>query len=198
MKQLIIMLLLFALPGAASGGDLLKIRNGIKDIKTTLYNNSIPSAELLEGIQSELEDSLLKEKLKIMSDIAYSRDTMLSLINTFSDEFYKLHGSEMYSRIQQSGKSRFVLFITTLSCECTINMCRDYEEAMYRILAKNNDYDFVIIDSFTDGAITDAFDISFVPVLIIQDESGKEVTRFTREENISEKLKNYFNNGGQI
>jgi hypothetical protein len=197
-------LLLLVFTAAASGGDLLKIKNDFKEIKLKLYNNELPSGELIISLQKEIESiepeaGIISEKLDLYLRLAAEKikpDILLSVVNEASDEFYKSYGEEIYNKIKAEEKTRFILFTTSISCECTILMCRDYEKALYRTLERTGDSEFVIIDTYSNNSLTDKFNISFVPVLIILDKEGTETRRYIREENISEILNNYLSKGG--
>jgi hypothetical protein len=203
MKYFLFMIL-FLFSVTAAGGDLLRIKEDIKAIKLLLLNDQNPSAELIDNIQKELINlphgsKILIEKFDTLKDLLSDNagtDTLINIINEASDEFYKIYGEDIYNKIIPANRKKFILFTTSVSCECTIQMCRDYENAIYKSLRnRDNGLEFVFIDSFFNNSLTDKFNISFVPVLIILDESGTELTRFTREENILEILQNYVTGG---
>jgi hypothetical protein len=201
MKYLILFLVFIA---SASGGDLRKIRNDIKEVKLKLYNKELPSVELITNIRKELDTAdqkagLILNKIDLYNRLAaenINMDILLQVMNELSDEFYKAYGEEIYIKITSSGSTQFILFTTTMSCECTIQMCRDYEKALYRILDQTDGSEFVLIDTYSNNSLTNKFNISFVPVLVILERTGIEQARYTREENISEILSNYKSKGG--
>jgi hypothetical protein len=196
MKQLLMIFILCFNYINAAETDILKARDDIKTIKLKLFSNEYPSLEVINELKSSLDNSssLLTEKLNLFHTLVSAgknRETLLAVINDFSDEFYKEYGEEIFNLIKEIESTRFILFTTSMSCECTILMCREYEAALYKVIDKKPDCTFAVIDTYSNETITDRFNVSFVPVLLIIDENGTELDRFVRDENISESLKNY-------
>jgi hypothetical protein len=186
------LLLLNLLIGYTSDKTFIVHENLIA-IKSALLNGTMPSSEMIKSLDPETGDenfsrmaSSISSFSKMISEGA-GKDTLLSVLNIYSDEFYRIYGREIFNQVIDKKETRIILFITTLSCECTIKMCRDYEAAVYKILPEKSG-NLAIIDAYSDDTLTDLYKISFVPVLIILDPENKEIARFTMEENISEKL----------
>jgi len=96
-----------------------------------------------------------------------------------------------YNADSSAAKVKIILFTASMSCECTLRMCAEYEQAIQKMIKHyEEEIDFEIIDSYADDNLSNKYNISFIPAIIFLDKDNNEFERIVREDDIETKLNN--------
>ena len=79
-----------------------------------------------------------------------------------------------------------------MSCQCTLEMCKKQTIEILN-LAKENNLDYWIIDSYEHNELQIKYETLFAPSLIIFDGKNKVLYKIEYQENMIEKLTDYLN-----
>lgn len=120
-----------------------------------------------------------------------SSDSALVLFNYwylhFSNTFYNYAEEKFFS----SDKVKLLLFSASVSCACTLEMCRKQTSELINF-AKQNGYEFWIVDSYENNQLQIEYETLFAPSVIVFDGNNKVLHKIEYDENMITKLSNYF------
>ena len=197
--------------------DLIKeTREKIARINISFLENNLPkksSVNELDKLLSELKEKKIiggsisngkdyknKTALLLKSFKAFERfyrskpevDTLKKVFRVVNNEFNSLFGNYFLGELKNSSKKKIIFFSTSMSCECTLEMCYKQEAEIQKLQKENPGlFDYAVVDCFTNIDMQSKYEVGFIPVVLVLDESRKEVKRFVREENIYSKLSEY-------
>jgi hypothetical protein len=121
-----------------------------------------------------------------------SKDSALVLFNQwylhFSNLFYNYADEKFFS----SDKTKLLFFSTSMSCYCTLEMCKKQTIEILN-LAKEKNFDYWIIDSCEQNDLQIRYETLFAPALIVFDGKNKALHKIQYQENMIEKLTDYLN-----
>lgn len=167
--------------------DLIKL----KDLLFQIYD----TVELESKYQTSINqfDSLKNHFNRYESTIKnISKDSALVLFNQwylhFSNLFYYYVDEKFFS----SNKTKLLFFSTSMSCYCTLEMCKKQTIEILN-LAKEKNLDYWIIDSYEHNELQIKYETLFAPSLIIFDGKNKAMYKIEYQENMIEKLTDYLN-----
>lgn len=172
--------------------------NYIKDIEILKSNLFIDiNADELEKRYSTTAtefDSLKNHFAEFENELKnISLDSALVLFNYwylhFSNTFYNYAEEKFFS----SEKEKIILFSTSMSCYCTLEMCRR-QTAQLIDLCRFYQIDYWIIDSYENNDLQIKYETLFVPSVILFDENNNPVLKIQYDEEMISKLVNFFNN----
>ena len=119
-------------------------------------------------------------------------DTLKKVFRVVNNEFNSLFGNYLLDELKNSSKKKVILFSTSMSCECTLEMCYKQETEIQKLQKENPGlFDYAVVDCFTNFDLKSKYEVGFIPVVLVLDEKGKEVKRFAREENLYSELNKY-------
>jgi len=120
------------------------------------------------------------------------KDSALVIFNQwylhFSNLFYNYADEKVFS----SNKTKLLFFSTSMSCHCTLEMCKKQTIEILN-LAKEKNLDYWIIDSYEHNELQIKYETLFAPSLIIFDGKNKALYKIEYQENMIEKLTDYLN-----
>ncbi|MGB9664057.1 MAG: hypothetical protein ACPL25_03925 [Ignavibacteria bacterium] len=129
-----------------------------------------------------------KEYESVLKNI--SEDSALVLFNQwylhFSNTFYNYAEEKFFS----SDKVKLLLFSASVSCACTLEMCRKQTADLINF-AKQNGYDFWIVDSYENNQLQIEYETLFAPSVIVFDGNNKVLHKIEYDENMLTKLSKY-------
>jgi hypothetical protein len=119
-------------------------------------------------------------------------DRLKIFFRVVNNEFNSLLGNYLLGELNNSSKKKIIIFSTSMSCECTLELCYK-NEAEVQKLGKENPglFDYAVVDCFTNFDLQSKYEVGFIPVVLVLDEKNKEIKRFVREENLYSKLNEY-------
>jgi len=150
---------------------------------TNLYNLSSKQLDSLKNEFTEYE----KAKNEISDDSAFVLFNYwyLQLSNTFYN-----YAEEKFFSLE---KVKILLFSASVSCACTLEMCRKQTSDLINF-AKENGYDYWIVDSYENNQLQIEYETLFAPSVIVLDESNKILIKIQYDENMIDKLSQQLTN----
>lgn len=124
-----------------------------------------------------------------------STDSALVLFNQWylhlSNTFYDYSKEKFFS----SQKTKIILFSSSMSCYCTLEMCKEQTIQILKFIRSNNNrFDYWIIDSFEHNELQIEYLTLFAPSVIVFNEYNKVLYKIEYEEKMIAQLTDYFNN----
>lgn len=159
---------------------------GLEKLRAVLFsdNNNLKDIEDLKNHFTQFEN----ESKNITADSA------LFLFNNWylelSNAFYDYQKEKFFS----SNKTKILLFSTSMSCHCTLEMCKNQTKDILDFIKGNNDkYDYWIIDSYEHNELQLKYETYFAPSVIVFDDHNKVLLKIEYEENMREQLDSFLN-----
>ncbi|AFH50545.1 Hypothetical protein IALB_2842 [Ignavibacterium album JCM 16511] len=119
-----------------------------------------------------------------------SKDSAFVLFNQwylhFSNTFYNYAEEKFFS----SDKVKLLLFSASVSCACTLELCRKQTAGLINF-AKQNGYEFWIVDSYENNQLQIEYETLFTPSVIVFDGNNKVLHKIEYDENMISQLDNY-------
>lgn len=119
------------------------------------------------------------------------KDSALVLFNQwylhFSNTFYNYVEEKFFS----SNKTKILFFSASMSCHCTLEMCKKQTIEILN-LAKENNLDYWIIDSYEHNELQIKYETLFAPSVIIFDLSNNVLINIEYDENMISKVNQIF------
>ena len=166
--------------------------NELEKLLTELKNDKI----LLNSINADKEHQNKIEQLiksfKTFEEFFRSIpevDTLKKVFRFVNNEFNSQFGNYLLDELKKSSRKKIILFSTSMSCECTLEMCCKQEAEIQKLLKENPDlFDYAVVDCFTNFDLQSKYEVEFIPTVFVLDEKDKEIKRFVREEFGIEKI----------
>jgi uncharacterized protein YfkK (UPF0435 family) len=118
-------------------------------------------------------------------------DTLKTIFRFVNNEFNSLFGDYLLTELKKSTKNRIIIFSTSMSCECTLEMCYKQESEIQLLHKEYPDlFDYTVVDCFINSGLQDEYEVGFIPTVALFDQYNKKVKSFVREEDLSGKLLN--------
>ncbi len=165
--------------------DLVSSANGKDSIKYSpqIHDQAIDS---LVTHLSEFESQ--SKNIAPDSSFVLFNDWYLHLQNVFYEYEKK--------KYLLSGKQKIILFSTSMSCYCTLKMCRQQTADFVKIMSETPDkYDYWIIDSYWNNELQIEYDTFFSPSVIILDNKNSIINKIEYDEKMISKLSSYIDPG---
>lgn len=181
------------------GQNIFELRNEI----SKQFLNAEKSAETITQIGKQLEKlsynnkedqiQLAAEYEQILKELNehVPLDSLQKTYYDFYVDFSQMFINDFKQTVLATDKYKIILFATSVSCVCTIDMCVDQLADMLNTAFKYN-VEFLVVDAFTDMDLTAKYDIGFYPTVIILNNNNAEVNRYTRETELTNKLDTFF------
>ena len=171
----------FLMNGNNSTTEQGKTIEGLKQLEAVLYsvNDSTKNIETLKKSFSHFE----AETKNI------SVDSALFLFNQwylhFSNTFYAYSKEKFF----ESPKTKILFFSTSMSCYCTLEMCKKQTIDILKFVKENNDeYEYWIVDSYENNELQIEYETFFAPSVIVMDKNNEVLLKIEYEEDMKEQL----------
>lgn len=199
--------------------DLIKkTREKISKINISLLGNSLPNDSfvneldkalselqgnyILAGSTVDEKDYEIKSHQLIKSFKAFEKfhrskpevDSLKKVFRLVNDEFNSLFGNYFLGELRKSSNKKIILFSTSMSCECTLEMCYKQEAEIQKLLKENLGlFDYAVVDSYSNYELQNEFNVGFIPTVILINSDGKEKQRYSRSENLYAEINSLLN-----
>lgn len=164
-------------------------------LKTALYSDiDKETIEKTYQVSKHGLDSLKNHFDEYESSIkSISSDSALVLFNQwylhFSNTFYNYADEKFFS----SNKTKILFFSASMSCQCTLEMCR-MQALEILTIAKEKNLEYWIVDSYEHNELQIKFETFFAPSLIVFDGDNEVMKKMEYDEKLITQLTNYFDN----
>ncbi len=218
MKTLCIILIFIFCVENYSSALYERMRTIISEINIELNNNKLPrksdisrlnkliysinKTENLEENKKQDVDYIIKVNELFNSfktfNIAFKKrievDSLKKIFRNVNSKFNSIAGNYFYKKVIKSTKMKIIFFSTSMSCECTLDMCYQQESEIQKLYKNNfNKFEYATIDCFGNFELMSEYGIGYIPVAIIADSNNNEIKRFERDENLFNNLLIFFN-----
>ena len=158
------------------------IRNQVSEIPLEINQQSIDS---LKNHLNEFE--LESQNISTDSSFVLFNEWYLH----FQNIFYEYSKQKFFS----SPKTKILLFSTSMSCYCTLKMCRNQTVDILKYVSESTDkYEYWIIDSYWYNELQIQYETLFAPSVIVFDGNNQVLYKIEYEEKMLSLLSNYFIN----
>lgn len=169
-------------------------KDEFKKLKQNLFNevneNLLSEYQTTPALFDSLRNSFLEYE-KIVERI--SSDSALVLFNQsylqFCNTFYNYAEEKFFS----SNKVKLLLFSASVSCACTLEMCRNQTVEIIRF-AKENGYEYWIVDSYENNQLQLEYETLFAPSVIVFDENNNVLSKIEYDKKMITKLSEFLVN----
>ena len=160
-----------------------------------LKNNKILSNPIIADKEHKNKGQQLIKSFKTFEKLFRSKpavDTLKKVFQVVNNEFNSLFGNYLLDELNNSSKKKIIIISTSMSCECTLELCYKNEAEVQKLQKVNTDlFDYAVVDCFTNFDLQSKYEVGFIPAVLILDSKNKELKRFEREENLYSKLNEY-------
>ena len=99
--------------------------------------------------------------------------------------FHHLCGPYFYQRATLTAEKKVLLFVASITCECTRRMCDEYTAELARLRkSEKNGFDLVIIDAVVSPDLLKMYDVETIPTAIAMGKANTETGRLEAGENV--------------
>jgi hypothetical protein len=118
-----------------------------------------------------------------------SSDSALVLFNQwylhFSNTFYKYSKEKFFS----SAKTKILFLSTSMSCHCTMEMCKNQTVDIIKFIKENNDeYDYWVVDTYEYNELQLEYETLFAPSVIVFNTDNQILIKIEYDEMMIDKL----------
>lgn len=119
-----------------------------------------------------------------------SQDSALVLFNQWylhlSNLFYDYADEKFFS----SNKTKILFFSTSMSCHCTLEMCKNQTIELLKYVYQNN-RDYWVIDSYEHNELQIRYETLFAPTAIIFNEKNEVLLKIEYDEDMIAKINQF-------
>jgi hypothetical protein len=169
----------------------------LTDLKNLLSSNmeknlsvSTPavSQQSIDSLRNHLTDFELELK-------NISTDSAFVLFNEWYLHFQNIFYDYSKQKFFESPETKILLFSTSMSCYCTLKMCRNQTVDILKYVSENTDkYEYWIIDSYWHNELQIEYETLFAPSVIVFDGNNLVLYKIEYEEKMLSLLSDYFTN----
>ena len=171
--------------------DDSKLSISFENLKSVLFSDfDKTDLERTHKVLSESIDSLRNCFTLLKSESEnVSVDSALFLFNNWylqlSNTFYDYCKENFFS----SPKTKILLFSTSMSCYCTLEMCKNQLIDILNFVKKNgNQYDYWIVDSYEHNELQLKYETYFAPSVIVFGSNNEVLFKIEYDEKMIENL----------
>ncbi len=148
-------------------------------ILETKYYSTLASFDSLEQHLNEFEI----EKSNITTDSALTLfvDWYLHIQRTF----YSYNRQNFFN----SQKTKFLFFSTSMSCHCTLEMCKKQLVEILKLKSELSDsYSFLVVDSYWNNDLQLKYETFFAPSVLVFNQTNELILKIEYEDKMIEQL----------
>jgi hypothetical protein len=121
-----------------------------------------------------------------------NNDSALVLLNQYylhiNRTFYDYYKNKFFA----SPKTKIIFFSASVSCACTLEMCKNQLVDILKFKKENNDrYDFWVIDSYWNNKLQIKYDTYFAPTVLVFNGDNEIIDKIEYDEKMINKLTNF-------
>jgi len=147
-------------------------------------------------ISQQSIDSLTNHLTEFESELKnISTDSAFVLYNEWYLHFQNIFYEYSKEKFFASPKTKILLFSTSMSCYCTLKMCRNQTVDILKYVSEITDkYEYWIIDSYWHNELQIEYETLFAPSVIAFDGNNQVLYKIEYEEKMLSLLSDYFTN----
>jgi hypothetical protein len=131
---------------------------------------------------------------KQLADSKLDIDSLKKVFRSINNVHNVFFGNYFYEELLKSNSQKVLIFSTSMSYECKLEMCYKQESEIQKSQKENpNNFNYTVIDAYSNEELTNKYRVSFIPTIILFDSANAETNRFVREEKMVDLNKNILN-----
>jgi len=183
-----------------SDGDSVN-PTGLTDLKNLLssdFENDV--SESITPINQQSIDSLRNHLTEFESELKnISTDSAFVLFNKWylhlQNIFYEFSREKFFS----SEKTKILFFSTSMSCHCTLEMCKKQLVEILKLKRETGDsYSFLVVDSYWNNDLQLKYETYFAPSVLVFNQSIELILKIEYEEEMIAKLITFLSGNDKI
>lgn len=124
-----------------------------------------------------------------------STDSVFVLFNNWFLHFQNIFYNYSKEKFFSSNKTKILFFSTSMSCHCTLEMCKNQTVELLKLIHENNnEYDYWVIDSYWHNDLQIKYETLFAPSVIVFDGNNQVLYKIEYEEKMLTQLTDYLDN----
>ena len=175
-----------------------EVRERVAEINIGFLNSLQPSDNQIDDLENLLnsldnKDINLERSVEALNDYRTllnkenNVDSLKKAFRSVNNKFNSAAYDYFYDKLIRTSEQKILVFSTSMSCKCTLEMCYQ-QEAEVQKFCKENNYEYAVIDAWEDPEIQQKYKVGFVPEIIILKEDNSVMNKFTRNENLADLL----------
>jgi hypothetical protein len=169
-----------------SAAEQDKSIEGLEKLKAVLFSDNEYSKDIEELRNHFTQFEVEAKNISVDSALFLFNQWYLKLSNTF----YNYCKEKFFS----SNKTKIILFSASMSCYCTLEMCKNQTIDILKFVKDhNNEYEYWIVDSYEHNELQLKYETYFAPSVIVFDGNNQIIAKIEYEENMIEQLAAFLN-----
>lgn len=124
-----------------------------------------------------------------------STDSTYVLFNNWFLHFQNIFYNYSKEKFFSSNKTKILFFSTSMSCHCTLEMCKNQTVELLKLIHENNnEYDYWVIDSYWHNDLQIKYETLSAPSVIVFDGNNQVLYKIEYEEKMLTQLTDYLDN----
>ena len=174
--------------GSLNATDLTEMKKLLSPDKDENESGLTPT------ISQQSIDSLTNHLTQFESELKnISTDSAFVLFNEWYLHFQNIFYEYSKEKFFASPKTKILLFSTSMSCYCTLKMCRNQTVDILKYVSENTDkYEYWIIDSYWHNELQIKYETLFAPSVIVLNSVNEKIFQIEYDEEMLSLLSDYF------
>jgi len=161
--------------------DMKNLLNSYVEKNTSEINLDV-SQRSIDSLKQHLNEIGI-EKANVSAD---------SALTLFVDWYLHFQGTfYSYSKLNffDSPKTKILFFSTSMSCHCTLEMCKKQVVEILKLKKETGDsYSFLVVDSYWNNDLQLKYETYFAPSVLVFNQSNELILKIEYEEGMIEQL----------
>jgi hypothetical protein len=170
----------------------------LKNLLSSDFENDI--SESITPINQQSIDSLRNHLTEFESELKYiSTDSAFVLFNDWFLHFQRTFYNYNKQNFFDSPKTKILFFSTSMSCHCTLEMCKKQLVEILKLKRKTGDYySFLVVDSYWNNGLQLKYETYFAPSVLVFNQSNELILKIEYEEEMIEQLTAFLSGSDKI
>jgi len=142
------------------------------------------------AINQQSIDSLTNHLAEFESELKnISTDSAFVLFNDWYLHFQNMFYDDNKEKFFSSPKTKILFFSTSMSCHCTLEMCKKQLVEILKLKRETGDsYSFLVVDSYWNNDLQLRYETYFAPSVLVFNQSDELILKIEYEEEMIEQL----------
>ncbi|MCW8996208.1 MAG: hypothetical protein OQK77_10395 [Psychromonas sp.] len=170
----------------------------LKNLLSSDFENDV--SESITLINQQSIDSLRNHLTEFESKLKnISTDSAFVLFNEWYLHFQNIFYEYLKEKFFSSDKTKILFFSTSMSCHCTLEMCKKQLVEILKLKRETGDsYSFLVVDSYWNNELQLKYGTYFAPSVLVFDQSNELILKIEYEEEMIEQLTAYLSGSDKI
>jgi hypothetical protein len=170
----------------------------LKNLLSSDFENDV--SESMTPINQQSIDSLRNHLTEFESELKnISTDSAFVLFNEWYLHFQNIFYEYSKEKFFWSDKTKILFFSTSMSCHCTLEMCKKQLVEILKLKRDSGDsYSFLVVDSYLNNDLQLKYETYFAPSVLVFNQSNELILKIEYEEEMIEQLITFLSGSDKI